>query len=125
MTKLIIALVLITTSTMHLALAEAAKTKPDNTAINSRDQNSTNLTPEDQSRGSSADVELTRQVREEISSNKELSVYAKNIKIITINGVITLRGPVRTESERSKIASIAQQKVGAEDVRNELQIQNR
>jgi osmotically-inducible protein OsmY len=70
------------------------------------------VTPGDQGENQQ-DLEITRQVRRAITSNDELSQEAKNIKIVTMNGKVTLRGPVNSEQERKTIESIVQQVQGA------------
>ena len=95
----------------------------DNTGLNQRDADMATLTPIDQSKGSKQDVEFTRQIRQRIVKEKSLSHDADNIKIITLNGIATLRGPVQSAAERTKIAAIAAQVVGGDRaVRNELEI---
>jgi hyperosmotically inducible periplasmic protein len=93
----------------------------DNTAMNKRDAHESNLTPPDQSKGSMADVELTRKIRRAIVDDETLSVDAQNIKIITLKGMTTLRGPVETMSEKSKIERLAK-KAGAKKITNELEV---
>src|ERR1041385_8893131 len=66
---------------------------PDNTAVNARDRDDNTLTPGDQGT-SEADREVTRNIRRALMKNDQLSTTAKNIKIITVNGKVTLRGPV-------------------------------
>jgi hyperosmotically inducible periplasmic protein len=94
--------------------------KPDNTGINKRDRSDSALTPEDQG-GSEADREITRRIRRAIHSNKDLSVNAKNIKIITVNGKVTLRGPVQNEHEQKTIKEMVQ-KMGIASVNNQLEV---
>jgi len=74
---------------------------PDNTAKNVRDRSDSTLTPGDQSK-SEADRETTRRIRRALTSNDQLSTDAKNIKIITVDGKVTLRGPVKTQEEQKK-----------------------
>lgn len=99
----------------------------DNSGVNQRDYNANNdkvgLTSEDQARGTDADVETTRKIREAIMSEKNLSTYAHNVKIITLNKLVTLRGPVRTNGEVAKIKDIARRFAGATNVRSELQVE--
>src|SRR5437867_7358184 len=83
------------------ALAGNEKTKPDNTATNERDRSGKTQTSGDQS-NSSADVKTTQSIRQTLMKDKELSTTAKNIKIITANGHVTLRGPVKTDQEKRK-----------------------
>jgi osmotically-inducible protein OsmY len=67
-------------------------------------------------------MELTRRVREAVVADKSLSTNAHNVKIITINGVVTLRGPVASDTERSKIVATAQQIAGKNKVDNKLEV---
>lgn len=98
--------------------------KADNTGVNKRDANDTTLTPMDQAKGSKRDVELTRKIRQLIVKNKDMSSDAKNIKIITINGVATLRGPVASVTEKSKIGNLAASVAGVGSVTNELEVKS-
>ena len=93
----------------------------DNSAINKRDRNEEALTSGDQ--GSSAeDRETTRRIRRAVTQNDQLSTTAKNIKIITISGKVTLRGPVNSQAERDLIAAVAQQMAGAATLDNQLEV---
>ena len=94
---------------------------PDNTNVNRRDQNSGTSTADQQS-GNRSDVEITRQIRRAITQDKGLSSYAKNVKIITKDGSVTLRGPVRSEEEKKSIGSKADSVAGAGHVKNELEV---
>lgn len=98
-----------------------AQADPDNTGRNVRDRSEDTLTPGDQSE-SKADVELTQRIRKAVVDDESLSTTAHNIKIITINGVVTLRGPVKSEQERDKIVATAQQMAGAKQVDNQLEV---
>ena len=106
--------------TLRLAQAVA----PDNTGRNERDSDGTTLTPGDQS-SNKADVELTRRIREAVVADKSLSTNAHNVKIITINGKVTLRGPVKSDAERAKIVATAEQLAGKNKVDNKLEIANK
>lgn len=99
----------------------SAKPAADNTERNEYDQKTGALTPGDQGE-SEADRELTRQVRQSVMQEDGLSMNAKNVKIITQNGVVTLRGPVDSDTEKSRIASLAQSASGAKRVDNQLQV---
>ena len=94
---------------------------PDNTKTNQRDRNTGTVTA-DQQKGSGADVDITRQIRRSITNDKSLSTYAKNVKVITKGGTVTLRGPVRSEEERKEIETKATEVAGANHVKNELQV---
>jgi hyperosmotically inducible protein len=104
------------------AAAETPSASADNSAVNQRDREDEALTAERQVRGSRSDVELTRLIRRELTKRDDLSVYAHNVKIITVHGVATLRGPVRTEAEKARVAALARRIVGAQQVRNELEV---
>ena len=70
-------------------------------------------------------MELTRRIREAVVADKSLSTNAHNVKIITINGMVTLRGPVESDAERSKIVATAQQLAGKNKVDSKLEIANK
>jgi sporulation protein YlmC with PRC-barrel domain len=93
----------------------------DNTARNVRDRQEDALTPLDQG-SSEADRETTRQIRREILAQKDVSINARNVKIITANGKVTLRGPVNTENERHMIAQIAERVAKRGNVDNQLEV---
>jgi osmotically-inducible protein OsmY len=80
----------------------------DNSAINARDKGGQNLTAQDQSKGSLSDVEITRRTRQRLVRDTNLSTNGKNVKIMTINKVMTLRGPVSSQAEKVRIIDHAQ-----------------
>lgn len=95
----------------------------DNTGTNTRDRNDARLTPFDQG-SSEADREITQAIRQAVVDGDEMSVNAQNVKIITKNGVVTLRGPVETSAERAAIETLAQRTAGVNRVDNQLEITN-
>ncbi len=99
----------------------APSSAPDNTRVNTRDKDGKNLTPMDQG-GSEGDRKITQQIRQAVMKDGSLSFTAKNVKIITINGKVTLRGPVKTEAERSAIEAAAKSAAGANQVDNLLEV---
>jgi len=101
--------------------ASSAKTPADNTGRNVQDSSGATLTPGDQSE-SEADRALTQRVRQAVVADDSLSTTAHNIKIITINGVVTLRGPVNSAQEKANIDAKAQQIAGATKVDSQLEI---
>lgn len=111
-----------TASPAPTAATPAASVEPDNTKVNQRDRNETTLTAMDQRKGSKRDVELTRKIRQLVVKEKDLSSDAKNVKIITLAGKTTLRGPVDSAAEKDKIGSLAARVVGATAVTNELEV---
>jgi len=96
-------------------------TDVDNTAQNVRDRNDRTLTPFDQG-NSKTDVDTTARIRKEIVAGKDLSVNAKNVKIITNNGRVTLRGAVSSEEEKRIIGEIAVRIATADNVDNQLEV---
>ena len=94
--------------------------KSDNSRRNAADQ----PTAEDQS-NSPQDMEVTRNLRRQIVQNDSLSETAKNVKIITNNGKVILRGPVKSQEERRTIAAMAEQIAGKGNVTNQLEPKER
>jgi len=99
--------------------SSAPSTKPDNSKVNQRDQNSAALTPMDQG-SSESDRKITQQIRQDLMKDKSLSFTAKNVKIITIDGKVTLRGPVKSDAERSAIEAAARRVTGNVDSQLEI-----
>jgi hyperosmotically inducible protein len=102
------------------AIYLAADSKLENTEINVRDQDNATLTPEDQ-KETEADIKITAAIRQAVVKNESLSVNAQNVKIITRNGAVTLRGPVKNEAEKIKLQDIAKQTPGVLEVNNNLE----
>jgi osmotically-inducible protein OsmY len=100
---------------------ESAPVAPDNSAVNVRDRDPGAMTAGAQSNAKS-DVELTREIRRAVVKDHSLSMLAHNVKIVTANGSVTLRGPVKTEEEKAAIASKAQQIAGADKVDNQIEV---
>ncbi len=103
------------------AIAGDDKTKPDNTAINERDRSDETKTSGDQS-NSSTDLKTTQAIRQALMKDGELSTTAKNIKVITANGHVTLRGPVKTAQEKAKIDQLAKSAAGGAQIDNQLDV---
>ena len=115
-------LVLACLSTVSVAaMAADDKTKPDNTAINERDRSRETQTSGDQS-NSSADLKTTQAIRQALMKDSELSTTAKNIKIITNNGQVTLRGPVKNAQEKAKIDQLARSAAGGAKIDDQLDV---
>ena len=90
-----------------------------NTKINDRERHGA-LTPMDQGGGNDRDI--TAAVRRAVVADKALSFTAKNVKIITVGGKVTLRGPVKSEDEKSSIEAKAKATTGVSDVDNQLEV---
>ena len=93
----------------------------DNTAINERDRDPAAKTPINQDEDT-ADVNITAEIRKKIVAQPDLSVNGRNVKVITSQGVVTLRGPVESPEERNAIATLAQEVVGVAKVENQLEV---
>jgi hyperosmotically inducible periplasmic protein len=98
-----------------------AQNAPDNTRNNQGDANK-GATTADQQKMNAADRNITKEIRSSIMKDKSLSTYAQNIKIITLDGKVTLKGPVRSEEEKSSIESKAVAIAGANNVTNQLEV---
>jgi len=88
--------------------------KPDNTKVNQRDRDAGALTA-DQQKMNAADRELTRKIRRSIVADKSLSTYAHNIKIISRDGAVTLKGPVKSADEKTAVMAKAVAVAGSAD----------
>ena len=96
-------------------------TAADNTGRNVGDRNDRTVTPLDQG-NSNRDVQTTAQIRKEIIATKDVSVNGRNVKIITRDGQVTLRGPVDSSDEKRLISEIAQRIARSENVDNQLEV---
>jgi hyperosmotically inducible periplasmic protein len=93
----------------------------DNTAINSRDNSGNTQTPGDQSNDPN-DVKVTAAIRRAIVHDDNLSMTAKNVKIITNNGEVTLRGPVNSEQEKAEVEQLAKRASANAKIDNQLEV---
>jgi len=91
-----------------------AQTQPDNTKVNTRDRSAAEVTA-DQQKSNAADMKMTRTIRRSIMADKSLSTYAHNIKIISQNGVVTLKGPVKSDAEKTAVMEKAVAVAGSSD----------
>ena len=94
----------------------------DNTRMNQQDRNPNEATA-DQQKADRSDREITQQIRKSITSDKSLSTYGHNVKVITQNGMVTLKGPVRSEEEKKAVEAKAAEVAGADKVTNEIDVQ--
>jgi hyperosmotically inducible periplasmic protein len=95
-------------------------TQPDNTAQNERDLNGDTLTPLDQGK-SESDLHMTRNIRSSIVG-ADLSFNAKNIKIITKDGHVTLRGVVQSQEEHEAVLRLARNHADASKITDQLKV---
>jgi hyperosmotically inducible periplasmic protein len=98
-----------------------AQVPADNTGRNVRDRDE-NAKTADQQSNDKGDLEITRQIRRAIVEDKSLSTDAHNVKIVTIDRVVTLRGPVASNEEKATIAAKAKKVAGVSKVENQLEV---
>jgi len=96
-------------------------TKPDNTKVNKRDRNAGEVTA-DQQKVNATDQDLTKRIRQSIMSDKSLSTYAHNIKIISQNGTVTLKGPVKSDDEKKAVMAKTVAVAGTEKVTDQISV---
>lgn len=101
---------------------QQATPAPDNTKVNERDM-SQNEPTADQQKDNRSDRDITQQIRQSIMKDKSLSTYAHNVKIVTQDGQVTLKGPVRSADEKKAIEAKATEVAGEHKVTSELNIQ--
>jgi osmotically-inducible protein OsmY len=102
----------------------AAQDKPpaaDNTKVNQRDRSKTAPTA-DQAKNAPNDRDIMQKIRKAVMGDKSLSTYAHNVKIISQNGKVTLKGPVRSDEEKSKIEQMATEVAGAGNVTDQITV---
>lgn len=100
---------------------DSAPAAPDNSGVNVRDRAPGAVTAGQQSDAKS-DVEIASKIRSAVVEDHSLSTLAHNVKIVSANGSVTLRGPVKTEEEKAAIASKAQAIAGAGKVDDQLEV---
>jgi len=101
--------------------AIAQQPAPDNTKVNKADRAKGAVTA-DQQKENPADRDLAKKIRQSVVADKSLSTYAHNVKIVAQGGQVTLKGPVRTEAEKTSIAAKATAIAGADKVTNEITV---
>jgi hyperosmotically inducible periplasmic protein len=114
----------------HLALSQSneipaptdrAAVSADNTKSNKLDPANTSATADAQT-NEAGDVKITQSIRKSLMSDKSLSTYAHNVKVVTVDGHVTLNGVVRSEQERASVEAKAASVVGENNVVNDLKI---
>jgi hyperosmotically inducible periplasmic protein len=126
-TLLIVALALMTFASlpacdrMDSSSTSTPPAKADNTAVNERDREGLTTLPADQVE-SAEDLAVTQQIRKSLTESTGFSTNAQNIKIVTANGRVTLRGPVDTVAERDRIILIATSIAGEGNVDDQLEL---
>ena len=124
MKRTLLALTCLSAVSLGALAADDKNVNPDNTAKNERDRSGETQTSGDQS-NSSADLKIAQAIRQALMKDSELSMIAKNIKVITVNGHVTLRGPVKTTQEKSKIDQLAKSAAGGAQIEDQLEVTNK
>jgi hyperosmotically inducible periplasmic protein len=107
------------------ALTSAAQqTPPDNTRVNQRDR-SPNQPTADQGKNNKSDREIMKDIRKSVLDDKSLSTYAHNVKVISQNGQVTLKGVVRSDEERRTVRAKAEEVAGAGHVKDDLSVRHK
>jgi hyperosmotically inducible periplasmic protein len=124
MKRTLLAVAFLSAFTVAAMVADDKKVAPDNTATNERDRSGKTKTFGGQS-NSSADLKITQAIRQSLMKDSGLSATAKNIKVITVNGHVTLRGPVKTAQEKAKIDQVARSAGGGAQIDDQLEVTNK
>jgi osmotically-inducible protein OsmY len=102
---------------------QTAAVAADNSGVNERDRNAATKTADDQAENE-ADRTISQNIRQAVGADDSVSTNGKNVKIITVDGTVTLRGPVKSEKEKINIGAKAQQIAGVKKIDNLLEIAN-
>ena len=123
--RITLAAMLLGTGMMLCAQVQTDQTpasRADNTKMNQRDRNSNEPTADNQ-KSNQSDRDITQQIRRSLEKDKSLSTYGHNVKVITQNGMVTLKGPVRSEEEKKAVEAKAAEVAGADKITNEIDVQ--
>lgn len=96
-------------------------TAGDNSKVNQRDQSKSEPTA-DQQKNNRSDLDITKEIRQSLTKDKSLSTYAHNVKVISQDGKVTLKGPVRSTDEKSAVAAKAAQVAGEANINDEMTV---
>jgi osmotically-inducible protein OsmY len=120
--KVICAIVANATAFLALQTADAQGVPaPDNSKANQTDPSNRQVTADSQNENAT-DRGLVQRIRKNLMAEKGLSTYAHNVKIVAINGQITLNGVVRSDDEKTKVARLAEEVAGKQNVVNDLKV---
>lgn len=112
---------MLSATTLTMAQDSSQAPAPDNTKTNDRDRNPAQATA-DQQKENRPDRDITRDIRRSIMQDKSLSTYAHNVKVISQNGMVTLKGPVQSEEEKNAIEAKAAEVAGKDKVTSQLEV---
>ena len=119
---IVAALILSSVITMSYTFAQIpSSVAPDNAKSNKVDASNATATADAQS-NSAADLDMTKRIRQSLMADKSLSTYAHNIKIVTVNGRVTLNGVVRSQDEKGVVEPKAANIVGENKLTSDLKV---
>ena len=118
---LFVCLLTLASSVARAQDSSAGQSAPDNTKVNERDKDKSEPTA-DQQKNNRSDRDITQQIRQSVMNDKSLSTYAHNVKIISQNGMVTLKGPVRSDDEKRVVEAKAAAIVGQDKVTSQLEV---
>ena len=117
-----VAMVTVCVSLSGLSVVHAQQPPaPDNSKVNTRDRQPSAVTA-DQQKNNKSDLEITKEIRKALVADKSLSTYAHNVKIVTRNGKVTLKGPVRSDDEKQIVEAKAADVAGATNITNQVSV---
>jgi hyperosmotically inducible protein len=93
----------------------------DNSKVNQRDQSKSEATA-DQQQNNRSDLEITKEIRHALTQDKSLSTYAHNVKVISQDGKVTLKGPVRSDDEKTAVIAKAAKVAGEANINDEMTV---
>jgi hyperosmotically inducible periplasmic protein len=102
--------------------AQSSQAAPDNTKANKGDTSARSTTADKAMKNNLSDRQVEAHIRRDVVKDKSLSTYAHNVKIVSANGKVTLRGPVRSDEEKQKVEQYAKKYAADQNVINELTV---
>jgi osmotically-inducible protein OsmY len=121
MKRTTLSLLCLSTVALSAFSQENASPAADNSGRNVRDRSGNTQTSGDQS-NATPDIKTSAAIRRSLMHDHSLSMMAKNVKIVTENGVVTLRGPVKSDAEKTKIEELAKQTAQGATIHNQLEV---
>jgi hyperosmotically inducible periplasmic protein len=97
---------------------------PDNTKVNQRDRNQSEVTA-DQAKNNTSDREIAAHIRRDVVKDKTLSTYGHNVKVIADHGKVTLKGPVRSDEEKRAIEEYARKYASDGNINDEMTVKSK
>ncbi len=124
--KFVIAVSAVTLSLFTVSSPISAQTdspaKTDNSKVNKKNGNNTIAKSADGQKNNKADLQMSADIRKAIVGDKALSTYAHNVKVVTRGGMVTLKGPVRTDEEKASVEAKAKEVAGADKVTSQVTV---